>query len=175
MAEEKPFPPGVRQPDRRGGVPRARRRAHQVDRAHPAQRAQSAPREDGLRARDLDAALAELAKVGFDPCTARALKRAIQSEIENPLAKAILEGRFAPKDTIVVDYRGARWSSSTPLRPPPSPTSTRKPALGSPRSSRGRRRSARAAGRHASPCSRPKRGRGRLGRKRRSGIHTSVT
>ena len=54
-----------------------------------------------------DAALAELAKVGFDPVYgARPLKRAIQSEIENPLAKAILEGRFAPKDTIVADWRG---------------------------------------------------------------------
>ena len=38
------------------------------------------------------------------------LKRAIQSEIENPLAKAILEGRFAPKDTIRVDWRGGRVS-----------------------------------------------------------------
>ncbi len=56
-----------------------------------------------------DAALAELAKVGFDPVYgARPLKRAIQSELENPLAKAILEGRFAPKDTIRVDWRGGR-------------------------------------------------------------------
>jgi ATP-dependent Clp protease ATP-binding subunit ClpB len=39
---------------------------------------------------------------------ARPLKRAIQSEIENPLAKAVLEGRFAPKDTIVVDTRGGK-------------------------------------------------------------------
>jgi ATP-dependent Clp protease ATP-binding subunit ClpB len=53
-----------------------------------------------------DAALAELAKVGFDPVYgARPLKRAIQSEIENPLARAILEGRFAPQDTIAVDWR----------------------------------------------------------------------
>jgi ATP-dependent Clp protease ATP-binding subunit ClpB len=36
---------------------------------------------------------------------ARPLKRAIQQQIENPLAKAILEGRFAPKDTILVDVR----------------------------------------------------------------------
>jgi ATP-dependent Clp protease ATP-binding subunit ClpB len=58
-----------------------------------------------------DAALAELAKTGFDPVYgARPLKRAIQSEIENPLAKAILEGRFAPKDTIRVDYRGGRMT-----------------------------------------------------------------
>jgi ATP-dependent Clp protease ATP-binding subunit ClpB len=56
-----------------------------------------------------DAVLAELAKTGFDPVYgARPLKRAIQSEIENPLAKAILEGRFAPKDTIAVDWRGGK-------------------------------------------------------------------
>ncbi|HXM83073.1 MAG TPA: ATP-dependent chaperone ClpB [Burkholderiales bacterium] len=56
-----------------------------------------------------EAVLGELAKAGFDPVYgARPLKRAIQSEIENPLAKAILEGRFAPKDTIYVDWRGGR-------------------------------------------------------------------
>ena len=56
-----------------------------------------------------DAAVAELAKVGFDPVYgARPLKRAIQSELENPLAKAILEGRFAPKDTIAADWRGGK-------------------------------------------------------------------
>ena len=49
------------------------------------------------------AALAELAKVGFDPVFgARPLKRAIQQRIENPVSKLILEGRFGPKDTIVV-------------------------------------------------------------------------
>jgi len=58
-----------------------------------------------------EAAIAELAKVGFDPVYgARPLKRAIQSEIENPLARAILQGGFAPKDTILVDYRGGRMS-----------------------------------------------------------------
>jgi ATP-dependent Clp protease ATP-binding subunit ClpB len=56
-----------------------------------------------------DAAVSELAKVGFDPVYgARPLKRAIQSGLENPLAKAILEGRFGPKDTIYVDYRGGK-------------------------------------------------------------------
>ena len=54
-----------------------------------------------------EAAVTELAKAGFDPVYgARPLKRAIQSEIENPLAKSVLEGRFAPKDTIFVDWRG---------------------------------------------------------------------
>ena len=51
-----------------------------------------------------DAALAELAKVGFDPVFgARPLKRAIQQRIENPLSKLILEGRFPPKSEIPVD------------------------------------------------------------------------
>ena len=50
-----------------------------------------------------DSALAELAQAGFDPVFgARPLKRAIQQQIENPLAKAILEGRFGAKDTIKV-------------------------------------------------------------------------
>jgi len=58
-----------------------------------------------------DAAVLELAKAGFDPVYgARPLKRAIQSELENPLAKAILEGRFAPRDTIRVDYRGGKMT-----------------------------------------------------------------
>ena len=53
-----------------------------------------------------EAALAELAQAGFDAIFgARPLKRAIQAQIENPLAKEILEGRFAAKDTIKVDCR----------------------------------------------------------------------
>ena len=54
-----------------------------------------------------DAAVTELARAGFDPVYgARPLKRAIQSALENPLSKAILEGRFMPKDTIAADWRG---------------------------------------------------------------------
>ncbi|MBQ9579305.1 MAG: AAA family ATPase, partial [Ottowia sp.] len=50
-----------------------------------------------------DAALAALAKVGFDPVFgARPLKRAIQQRIENPLSKLLLEGKFLPKSTIRV-------------------------------------------------------------------------
>lgn len=53
-----------------------------------------------------EAALSELAQAGFDPVFgARPLKRAIQSQIENPLAKKILEGEFAAKDTVKVDYK----------------------------------------------------------------------
>jgi ATP-dependent Clp protease ATP-binding subunit ClpB len=51
-----------------------------------------------------EAAIAELAKVGFDPVFgARPLKRAIQQRIENPLSKLLLEGRFPPKSAIPVD------------------------------------------------------------------------
>jgi ATP-dependent Clp protease ATP-binding subunit ClpB len=54
-----------------------------------------------------DSALSEVATAGFDPIFgARPLKRAIQAQIENPLAKAILEGRFAAKDTIRVSCTG---------------------------------------------------------------------
>ena len=54
-----------------------------------------------------ESALAEVAAAGFDPLFgARPLKRAIQSQLENPLAKAILEGRFGAKDTIRVACEG---------------------------------------------------------------------
>ncbi|MCX7183749.1 MAG: ATP-dependent chaperone ClpB [Nitrosospira sp.] len=57
-----------------------------------------------------EAALMELAQAGFDPVFgARPLKRAIQAQIENPLAKEILEGRFAAKDTIKVDCSNGVW------------------------------------------------------------------
>jgi len=53
-----------------------------------------------------DAALAEIANAGFDPVYgARPLKRAIQAQLENPLAKQILEGKFAAKDTVRVDCK----------------------------------------------------------------------
>jgi ATP-dependent Clp protease ATP-binding subunit ClpB len=53
------------------------------------------------------AALAALAKAGFDPVFgARPLKRAIQQRIENPVARLILEGRFGPKDVVPVDVEG---------------------------------------------------------------------
>ncbi len=54
-----------------------------------------------------EAGLAEIAAAGFDPVYgARPLKRAIQAQLENPLAKLILEGRYAAKDTVKVDCKG---------------------------------------------------------------------
>jgi ATP-dependent Clp protease ATP-binding subunit ClpB len=56
-------------------------------------------------------ALSELAKAGFDPVFgARPLKREIQRQIENPVAKLILEGRFGPKDVIPVDFENGEFA-----------------------------------------------------------------
>ena len=56
-----------------------------------------------------EAALSEISNAGFDPVYgARPLKRAIQSELENPLSREILAGNFAPKDTIKVDFKGGK-------------------------------------------------------------------
>ena len=70
----------------------------------------------GLRARlaDLDIglnvsveAMDKLADAGFDPVYgARPLKRAIQHSLENPLAQALLEGRYGRGDTVRVSYEG---------------------------------------------------------------------
>jgi ATP-dependent Clp protease ATP-binding subunit ClpB len=62
-----------------------------------------------LRERDLelvvsDSAITRLAEAGYDPVYgARPLKRAIQQQIENPLAQEILKGKFVPGDRIIVD------------------------------------------------------------------------
>ena len=50
-----------------------------------------------------DAARDLLGEAGFDPVYgARPLKRAIQQQIENPLAQRILQGEFVPGDRILV-------------------------------------------------------------------------
>ncbi|HSM31446.1 MAG TPA: AAA family ATPase, partial [Woeseiaceae bacterium] len=63
---------------------------------------------DRLAERDMrihlsDAARDKLADAGFDPVYgARPLKRAIQQQVENPLAQEILQGKFKPGDVIEV-------------------------------------------------------------------------
>ena len=59
--------------------------------------------ERDIRIRLSDAARDKLAEAGFDPVYgARPLKRAIQQQVENPLAQEILRGKFRPGDTIEV-------------------------------------------------------------------------
>jgi ATP-dependent Clp protease ATP-binding subunit ClpB len=56
-----------------------------------------------------DEALEHVGKVGYDPLFgARPLKRAIQQEIENPVAKLILAGKFGPKDVIPVEVEDGK-------------------------------------------------------------------
>ena len=58
-----------------------------------------------------DAAVAEIAKEGFDPVYgARPLRRAIQSRIEDPLAEQLLEGKFRAGDTIVIDVQDSSFT-----------------------------------------------------------------
>jgi ATP-dependent Clp protease ATP-binding subunit ClpB len=53
-----------------------------------------------------DAALVLLGEAGFDPVYgARPLKRAIQQQLENPLANRILSGEFGQGDTVTVDAK----------------------------------------------------------------------
>ncbi len=52
------------------------------------------------------AALHAVAQAGFDPVYgARPLKRAVQDQLENPVARLLLEGKAAPKDTIVAEVK----------------------------------------------------------------------
>lgn len=55
-----------------------------------------------------ESALDELSKIGFDPVYgARPLKREIQQAIENPIALAILSGKFSPGDLIKIDLNSS--------------------------------------------------------------------
>ena len=54
-----------------------------------------------------DEAAAWLARIGYDPAYgARPLKRVIQRRIADPLALALLEGRYGEGDTVHVDVAG---------------------------------------------------------------------
>ncbi len=63
-----------------------------------------------LSERDLElevsaAAINHISKMGYDPVYgARPLKRTIQQELENPIAKDMIEEKFLPGDKILVDY-----------------------------------------------------------------------
>ncbi len=62
--------------------------------------------ERGMQLEFSEAALDHLAKAGYDPVYgARPLKRALQTLVENPLARSILDGQFVAGDTVRVDVR----------------------------------------------------------------------
>ncbi|HZH56264.1 ATP-dependent chaperone ClpB [Yanghanlia caeni] len=63
-----------------------------------------------MRLEVTDAAVAQLARAGFDPVFgARPLKRAIQQHIENPIAKLVLDGTFGEKDVVPVDWQDDKF------------------------------------------------------------------
>jgi len=69
-----------------------------------------------------DAALDKLGEAGFDPIYgARPLKRAIQGQVENPLAQAILAGHFGAGDTIRVDAAPDGFHFEQAACAPPAP------------------------------------------------------
>jgi ATP-dependent Clp protease ATP-binding subunit ClpA len=70
-------------------------------------------KREGLGLFVTDAAREAIAKVGTDPAYgARPLRRAIQRELETPLARYLLEGRHLPGDVVTVDHdrQGFRFS-----------------------------------------------------------------
>jgi ATP-dependent Clp protease ATP-binding subunit ClpB len=73
-----------------------------------------------LAERDMDVTLDDgardlLGEAGFDPVYgARPLKRAIQQQIENPLAQKILQGEFVPGDRIRISAHDGQLSFSKP-------------------------------------------------------------
>jgi ATP-dependent Clp protease ATP-binding subunit ClpB len=84
--------------------------------------------ETGITLDVTDAALTLLAREGYDPVYgARPLRRAIQRELENPLARRLLGGDFVPGDTVRIDAAdGAltfeRAAGAQPAEPaPPEP------------------------------------------------------
>ena len=66
-------------------------------------------RNRGIELELTDGALDQLAEVGFDPVYgARPLKRAVQQQVENPLAQEILSGKFGEGDRVRVQVEDGR-------------------------------------------------------------------
>ena len=103
---------------------------HSLDASHIARIAQIQLDFLGQRLAHMDlhldvspAALAELAKVGFDPVYgARPLKRAIQQRIENPLSKLLLEGKFLPQQVVAISVDPVRFPGEFKFTPQDAPT-----------------------------------------------------
>ena len=69
--------------------------------------------EQGITLKVTDAALAEIAKAGFDPVFgARPLRREVQDALETPLAQFLLEGKAAEGDTVNVGLNGKELAFS---------------------------------------------------------------
>jgi len=77
-------------------------------------------KERGIGIELTEQAKSQLATEGYDPVYgARPLKRLIQREIENPLARDILAGRFGEGDTVRIDYDGEQFTFERAAEPQP--------------------------------------------------------
>ena len=84
------------------------RGAPEADRRDPARPSAGAPGRPAHHAGAYDAARAHLVRVGYDPSYgARPLKRAIQREMENELARRLLRGEVRDGQHVRVDHNGA--------------------------------------------------------------------
>jgi len=73
--------------------------------------------ERKIELRLTDAAKGSLAERGYDPLFgARPLKRTIQADLENPLAKAIISGTFKEGDMIIADKGGGKGEAALSFR-----------------------------------------------------------
>ncbi len=74
-------------------------------------RLESQMTEAGLTIQVSEAAKTQLADEGFDPAYgARPLKRLIQQRIANPMASALLEGKFPPSSTVNINWNGSEFT-----------------------------------------------------------------
>jgi ATP-dependent Clp protease ATP-binding subunit ClpB len=79
-------------------------------------------RERGIEVELTDDARELLANLGWDPTYgARPLKRVIQKQLVDKLALAMLEGKFAEGDTVVVDNAGGELVFEKSERPVEAP------------------------------------------------------
>ncbi|HYI67536.1 MAG TPA: ATP-dependent chaperone ClpB [Candidatus Limnocylindrales bacterium] len=80
----------------------------------------------GITLEVTEAALTHLAREGYDPVYgARPLRRAIQRELENPLARRLLGGEFSTGSTVTIDAGldgGLTFNGSAEPAPAPRPT-----------------------------------------------------
>jgi ATP-dependent Clp protease ATP-binding subunit ClpB len=64
--------------------------------------------EQGITLAASEAAIGELAEIGFDPLFgARPLRRVIQERVDSPIARYLLEGRLRRRDNIIVEPGGS--------------------------------------------------------------------
>jgi len=79
----------------------------------------------GLGLEVTESAILALAREGYDPAFgARPLKRAIQKEVQNPLAMKLLEGTFPTGTKVTVDYEAGGFTFAGAA---PAPAKAEKP------------------------------------------------